>query len=63
MEEKELPLEVIKRKLEFDKQHRAQKFVKYLEDGAKEFNCDIIVLPQINQEGRIVAVMQIVARD
>jgi hypothetical protein len=46
-----------------DRQQRAREFFEYIEQGKEKFRCDIIAVPVINQEGRIIANIQIIPRD
>lgn len=48
--------------LDADKQQRAHEYAAYIEAGGKQFRCDLLAIPQLSADGRIVAVMQIVAR-
>jgi hypothetical protein len=45
-----------------DKQRRVQAAAKAVQDALAEYACDLVAVPQIAPDGRIVAVVQIVAR-
>ena len=48
--------------LEADKRQRAEAMGQAIEEAAQEFRCELLGVPQIAPDGRIVAVIQIVAR-
>lgn len=48
--------------LEADKQRRVQAAAEAIQVALREHNCDLVALPQIAADGRVVAVVQIVAR-
>lgn len=48
--------------LEADKRQRVEAMGKAIQAAAQEFHCDLLGVPQIAPDGRVVAVIQIVAR-
>ena len=48
--------------VEADKQRRVQAAAEAVAAALREHNCDLIALPQITADGRVVAVVQIAAR-
>jgi hypothetical protein len=62
MDTKASAIEQAKAAVEADGAERAKMFAVYIEAGSREYNCDLVAAPQIVSDGRIVAVVQIVAR-
>ena len=56
-------IQELKAKLEQEKVERARKMMQYLQVGLEKFNCEMVAVPQIIQDGRIVANIQIIAKD
>lgn len=48
--------------VEADKQRRINAAAEAVAAALREHNCDLVALPQIAADGRIMAVVQIVAR-
>lgn len=48
--------------VEADKQSRLQAFGRALELAAQEYRCDLVALPQVTPDGRLVAVIQAIAK-
>jgi len=48
--------------VEADKQRRVQAAAEAVQAALKEYQCDLVAVPQIAADGRVVAVVQIVAR-
>lgn len=51
----------MKQAIEKDKAERAQLCMDEIQAALKEHGCRMVATPQINAEGRIVAVVQLVA--
>lgn len=51
-----------RRLVDADKQRRVNAAAQAVQDALREHECDLIALPQIAADGRIVAVVQIVAK-
>ncbi len=51
----------MKQAIEQDKQQRAQLCMAAIQAAMEEHGCQLVPTPQINAEGRIVAVVQLVA--
>jgi hypothetical protein len=48
--------------IEADKRERARAFAAHVQEGVAKFACDLVGIPQLTSDGRIVAMVQIVAR-
>jgi len=48
--------------VEADKQRRVQAAAEAVQAALRENNCDLLAVPQIAADGRVVAVVQLVAR-
>ena len=48
--------------VEADKQRRVQAVAQAIQDVLQQHTCDLAATPQITADGRIVAIVQIVAR-
>ena len=48
--------------VEQDKQRRVQAAAEAVQAALREHGCDLVAVPQITPDGRVVAVVQIVAR-
>ena len=48
--------------VEQDKQRRVQAAAAAVQAALREHDCDLVAVPQIAPDGRIVAVVQIIAR-
>ena len=48
--------------VEADKQRRVKAAAEAVQAALQEHQCDLVALPQIAADGRVVAVVQIVAR-
>ena len=48
--------------VEADKQRRVQAAAEAVQAALRENNCDLLAVPQIAADGRVVAVVQIAAR-
>lgn len=48
--------------VERDKQRRVQAAAESVAAALREHGCDLVAVPQITPDGRVVAVVQIVAR-
>lgn len=48
--------------VEQDKQRRVQAAAEAVQAALKQHECDLVALPQVTADGRVVAVVQIVAR-
>lgn len=48
--------------VEQDKQRRGQAAAEAVAAALREHGCDLVAVPQITADGRVVAVVQIVAR-
>lgn len=53
--------EQMKQAIEQDKQERAQACMAAVQAALEEHGCQLVAVPQINAEGRIVAQVQLVA--
>lgn len=49
-------------RLEADRQQRSQEVSEKVRDILAQYGCDLVALPQITADGRIVADIRIVAR-
>jgi len=48
--------------VEADKQRRSKAAAEAVQAALRENNCDLLAVPQIAADGRVVAVVQLVAR-
>jgi len=48
--------------VEQDRQRRVQAAAEAVQAALRENNCDLLAVPQIAADGRVVAVVQLVAR-
>lgn len=62
MNDEELTREQARRVVESDRATRAEAAAKAIQAVLTEYECDLVAAPQITQDGRISAIVQLVAR-
>ena len=48
--------------VEQDKQRRVQAAAEAVQAALREHGCDLLAVPQLSSDGRVVAVVQLIAR-